>query len=360
VDKSLRQLLFALSPAIRRLFYFDLFLYYTVSIVSLVLLIPRRIVVKQAIFILAAIFAFGIFSFFVDLASYVKYVPLLFFLLFYQTIGKNVKSIGFNQFVCFFFLAAVFSVYQNVLGFSQYDIAFLNSGVGKIAAEGHLSHVDIRPFSLFSGVGEATFFYLFSAVYFMKRGNYLLLLVAIYLAILTGSRGVLVGFMFSFFWMTLFSKVALSKSKLIWLSIIFGVVLYLSIFFAASLLSFLQSQFEDNRLLFFGPMKGRYYYLLDFASMISISNIILPVFSKHYILDNILATLWNDFGFIGAVLLLYYIYGLFYRQEFWPRVFLATFIIYGYFSDQILSLYLLVVFNFGINLITTISMRRTQ
>ena len=100
-------------------------------------------------------------------------------------------------------------------------------------------------------------------------------------------------------------------------------------------------------------MKGRFYHLLDFASMISINNVVLPVSSEHYILDSILATLWNDFGFIGALLLLYYIYGLFFRQEFWPRVFLATLITYGYFADQILSLYLLVIFGFGINLLTT-------
>jgi hypothetical protein len=323
--------------------------------VSLLLLIPRRILVKQTIIFLRVIFVFGIFSLVVDLASYIKYVPLLFFLLFYQAIDKNIKPIGFSLFVCFFFLVAIFSVYQNVFGFSQFDTAFLNSGVGKIAAEGHLSHADIRPFSLFSGVGEATFFYLFTAVYFMKRGNYLLLLIAIYLAMLSGSRGLLVGFMFSFFWILLFSKASCSKSKLIWLSIIFGAVLYLAIFTASSLLAFLQSEFDGNRLLFFGSMKGRFYHLLDFASMISISNVVLPVFSKHYILDNILATLWNDFGLIGALLLLYYTYGLFFRQEFWPRVFLATLITYGSFADQILSLYLLVIFGFGINLLTTIT-----
>lgn len=321
--------------------------------VSLLLLIPRRILVKQTIMFLTVIFVFGIFSLIVDLATYIKYVPLLFFLLFYQAIDKNIKPIGFSLFVCFFFLVAIFSVYQNFFGFSQFDTAFLNSGVGNIAAEGHLSHIDIRPFSLFSGVGEATFFYLFAAVYFMKRGNYLLLLIAIYLAMLSGSRGLLIGFMFSFFWILLFSKASRSKSKFIWLSIIFGAVLYLAIFTASTLLAFLQSEFDGNRLFFFGSMKGRFYHLLDFASMISINNVVLPVSSEHYILDSILATLWNDFGFIGALLLLYYIYGLFFRQEFWPRVFLATLITYGYFADQILSLYLLVIFGFGINLLTT-------
>ena len=355
MNKSLKQLLFSLTPAIRRLFYYDIFLYSAVSMASLLLLISRRILLKQAIFFFAVIFVFGILYIFLDITRYIKYVPLLFVLLFYQAIEKNIKPVGFSLFVCFFFLVAIFSVYQNIFGFSQSDIAFLNSGVGKIAAEGHLSHDDIRPFSLFSGLAEATFFYIFAAVYFMKRGNYLLLLLAIYLAVLSGSRGLLLGFMFSFLWVSIFSKASRSKGKLIGLSILFGAVLYIVIFSASSLLGFLQSEFDGNRLLFYGSMKGRIYYLLDFASFISISNVVIPVFSDHWILDNILATLWNDFGLIGALLLLYYTYGLFFRQEFWPRVFLATLITYGYFADQILSLYLLVIFGFGINLLTTIT-----
>lgn len=352
MDNSLRLLLFSLTPSFRRFFYFDIFLYTAASLVALLLLIPRKVLTKQAILVFAVIIVFAISNLFIDITRYSKYLFLLFFLLFYQPVQKNIKPIQFNAFVLFFFLFGFWSVYQNIFGFSQADIGFLNSGVGNIAAEGYLSHIDIRPFSLFSGVAEATFFYLFSAVYFLKRRNYLFFALAIYLAMISGSRGVLVGFAFCCFWVSIFSKVSRSKGKLIIFSMIFGAMLWTVMFSASSFLSFIQGEFDGNRLVFYGSMKGRVFVLLEFASSISVSNLVIPVFTEHHVLDNILAMLWNDFGLIGALLLLYKIYGLFYRQEFWARVFLATFITYGFFADQILSLFLLVVFSFGINLLT--------
>jgi hypothetical protein len=351
LDSLLKKLIFSLSPGIKRFFYFDASLYYIVSLLSLFLLLPKRIWSKNLYFVLLVLCLVGVLSLFTDPVRYIKYLPLIFFLALHQPVNKNVKTIEYRYFLVLFFTFSCFSLYQNYFGFSKWDIAFLNSGIGSISSAGYLTHSDIRPFSLFSGLAEASFFYLFSAVYFIKRRSYFLFSIAVFLVLISGSRGLLVGFVASIVWVSFFSKMAQSKSRLIWLSIFFGAVLFIVIFYAASLLSLIQSEFRENRLFHFGSMGGRIYHLLNFSSSLSIENILLPVLAESQVMDNIIATLVNDFGLVTSVFLLYSIYGLLYVDEYWARVFLSTLIIYGYFSDQILSLYLLVIFTFGINIL---------
>jgi hypothetical protein len=328
-------------------------LYSIFSVVSLFLLIPRILSIKNILIFFFGIILFGMFYFLGESQRYIKYLPFLIFILLSQTKGSLGYPIKYNHLLIFFVIISFFSFYQNIYGFSAADMAFLNSGVGSIAAEGYLSHDDIRPFSLFSGLAEATLFYLFTMIYFLNRGKYFLFLLAIMLAFISGSRGILLGFVASYLVINFFRKSTQTKNKLIWISLLTGLTIYVLVFLSSAILSILQSDFADSRLFFFGSMKGRIFYLSEFLSAISIANIFVPVLTDHYIFDNILITLTNDFGLVFSIILLHTSLGLLYKPNYWQRIFFGTFIIYGFFADQLISLSLLIIFSFGMNLLET-------
>lgn len=353
MDSQLRQLLFSISPALRRLFYFDAALYLAISIGSLLLLVPRILSIKNILIFFSGIFLFAIFYFFGESQRYIKYLPFLVFILLSQTSKRQSHPIRYDYFLIIFLTVAFFSLYQNFFGFSESDIAFLNSEVGSIGAEGYFSFEDIRPFSLFSGLAEATLFYLFASIYFFKKSKYLLFLAAIILAFISGSRGILLGFIIGFLIINLFKKSSQSKNKLIWISILAGFLIYIMIFISASLLSILQGEFSDNRLFFFGSMMGRIFYLSEFLSTISLRNIIFPVLTDYYIFDNIFVTLTNDFGLVLSIIFIHTTLGFLFKPNYWQRIFFGAFIVYGFFADQLITLSILIIFVFGMSLLET-------
>jgi len=351
MDSVFKQLLFSITPAVRRIFHYDVTLYYLTVFFSLLLLVPRKINLRSVFYAAMILCCLGGLYLIVDTSRYLKYFPVIFFILFWQFSEKNIIQIRYAYFLFFFILVSIFSIYQNLFGFSTVDIAFLNSGMGNIAAEGNLSHSDIRPFSLFSGIPEATFFYIVSSVLFFKRKSYALFLLALSLALISGSRGMLLSFLTSLFILWFFNSRTKTQNGLIWVSLISGFLLYILIFSAAGILALVQSEFQDSRLFFWGSMKGRFFHLLEFFSSVSLANILLPVMTYHEILDNIVLTMTNDFGFFLTIFLLVWFYKQLFFETYWSRVLLSTFIVYGYFADNILSLYLLIIFSIGINLL---------
>lgn len=349
---NFKQLLFLITPAIRRALYFDPLIYHTLTMGSLLLLVTRRVSVKSVVILLISAFVLGVIFFLGEIERYIKYVPLLLFCTIFRNFDSSIKKIRYDYFLYFFTLVSSVSIYQNYFGFFTYEIAYLNSGLGSIAAEGYLSHSDIRPFSLFSGLAEATMFYLFSAIYFMKQRKYVLVLIAVYIALISGSRGLLVGFVFSTIAMYVFDVRIRSRISHFIFSTVLGVLLFILITFFGSILSVIQNDFSNNRLLFYGSIKGRLFYLLEFISSLSLENLIVPVYLNHSIYDNIYVTLTNDFGFLISCLLLYFVHKILFQKGFWQRVFLATFVVYGFFADQILSIYLLTVVAIGFRLLS--------
>lgn len=322
----------------------------------MLLLVPRRISLKNLIFGISFIIISLSLGLYVDMTRYIKYLPVLFFIIIYKSSIKSEATIKFKYFLALFLLASSYSLFQNFFGLFSWDISFLQSGVGKIAEQGYITgHEDFRPFSLFSGVPEATLFYVLSLVIFIKRRSYILCIFAIILALISGSRGILVSFLMGTSLVFFFNKTTMHKNGLIWLSLITGSILYFTIFLASAYLSILQGEFQDNRLFFWGSMGGRIFYLIDLFSSFSSSNIFLPLLGEKKIYDNILVTLISDFGLVIAFSLLYGVYRCFYSPEYWSRVFLATLIIYGFFADNILSIYLLSIYAFGITILDKLS-----
>ena len=143
-------------------------------------------------------------------------------------------------FLLFFSVAAALSAYQNVFGLFSWDVNFLNSGVGSIGAEGYLSHADIRPMSFFSGLSEATFFYLVATVIFAQNRNYALCGVALLLTFISGSRGVILSFCLALFLNSFVVGKDNAWWKVVTKSMIFGGIFYACIMALGPLLSFIQ------------------------------------------------------------------------------------------------------------------------
>ena len=352
---NVRQILFIVSPALRRALYFDPLLYGLASVVSFLLLITRSISIKNLLVGAFFLCVCGVFSIYADPLRYIKYLPLVFFLVIHTSVSESDVVIKHRSFVLLFLLVACYSIYQNYFGFLPWDISFLQSGVGNIGFDGYSSHIDIRPFSVFSGLGEATFFYLIASVIFFRRDQYILFLLAISLALISGSRGLLACFVMSMFMVSIFNKQTISKNGLIWWSLASGALLYAIIFMLAPLLTIFQGELQGNRLAFWGSMGGRIHHLLEFFTSFSYSNLFSPLLLEQAIYDNILLTMVNDFGCIIAVVILFLVYGCLYSRGYWERIFFSTLVSYGFFADQILSIYLLAIFSFGIGFLNQFS-----
>ena len=343
-----RILLFSALPAVRRFFYFDALLYGILSIVPLILLINRSLTIRNVwigSFLLAICVGYAAYW---DPMRYLKYMPLAFFIIVYRAADiERLGNIKYSHFVLFFLAASSLSVYQNYFEFFPWDIAFLQSGVGSIGEEGYLSHQDIRPMSFFSGLAEATLFFLFAMVIFALKRNYFLCFLALIFALMSGSRGVLISFILGLFVSFVSSRKSSSVNSVIMRSFFVGVMAYLAIVIAAPLLSILQGEFGASRLAFWGSMGARINYLIDFFATFSWLNILNPVLLEQQIYDNILLTMINDFGVVLALLLLFCIYRGLYISGYWGHIFMSTLIIYGFFADQVLSIYLLAIFWVG-------------
>jgi hypothetical protein len=349
VNRISRILLFSALPAVRRFFYYDLLLYGILSLAPLILLVNWTLTIRRVCIASLLLAICAGYAAYWEPMRYLKYLPLIFFIMVYSTANiEKLDTIKHAYFVLFFLAASCLSVYQNYFGFFSWDIAFLQSGVGSIGEEGYLSHRDIRPMSFFSGIAEATLFYVFAMVIFALRRKYFLCFLALILVLMSGSRGILVSFILGSF---VSSRKNISDDGVILRSFLVGVMAYLAIVILAPLLSILQGEFEANRLAFYGSMGARIHYLTEFFESFSLVNIVSPVMLDQQIYDNILLTMINDFGLVPASLLLFCIYKSLYVSGYWGNTFMSTFIIYGFFADQVSSIYFLAIFWAGTTMV---------
>lgn len=346
MNRLVRLIVFSASPVIRRAFYFDPLLYFAASVLSLSLLLETRLAKATIYYFIffggAIITLVSIFEF----SRYVKYLPLLFFILFatrkIQYDHKLHRKYSYLIYI-FFLLAAVVSIKQNYFGFSGSEIAFLESGIGSIAAEGYLLYEDIRPFSVFSGLAEATLFYMIILLKSIRSKNYFFVILSVILIFISGSRGLMLSFVMSIIWVNCLPNRLAGRYSFTILTIIFSGVSILLILFLPVFLADLQANNPENRLFFYGSMKGRIFYWVEFYNAINIENIIKPVLTEREIYDNIYITLFNDFGFIGMLMITLCVYTIFYEETKSYRIIHSTFISYGIYADQILSVFALCI-----------------
>ena len=96
-----------------------------------------------------------------------------------------------------------------------------------------------------------------------------------------------------------------------------------------------------NRLFHYGTMDGRIYFIAVFADMLEFKHIVMPVLLDRNIFDNMMVTLINDFGFLWASLILFAVFRVLYIQDRFSQICLGTLLIFCFFADTFLSLFLI-------------------
>lgn len=331
-------ILISVSSLFKRMLYFNAEFYLVFSIIPFLLLLRRfysrdkltTSAILIAIIALSAIWNYDLFG---------KYYPSL-IALSLLSFSRYADVRIYKYFVWLFFFSLLYALYQNHYGYSSWELAYLDSGLGTVAAAGLLLKDDIRAFSVFSGIPEASFFFACSFYVFYTRKSHLFAIFSLVGLLVCGSRGVIVsGFVAWFLLLWPWS----SKWKLVLSTFSLNLVLYGFLIFVIPLTGFLDVKDDELRLFTFGTISYRFSLLLEFIVSFELANIIFPLKLSVDYLDNWYLTVFSDLGLILGLIYLTLFFKAIPSSGHITRFSFLCSVGYCLYSDALFSMYFIVL-----------------
>jgi hypothetical protein len=221
----------------------------------------------------------------------------------------------------------------------------MRSGLSFADEDAFMAIDEIRPFSTFASIPEFTLFISIFLFYFSIKKQYLNLFFSFFMLYISGSRGVIISTLLSYFFVFILKKVA--KKDLITTSII-SLLTFLFLVYLFPLL-FITTEF-GARIFAYGTFNGRIELLKTVIDRFSWKSIFLGVDLKGlnitFTFDNLYFMLISNFGIFALIYFLYYMVTKKINAK--SFYFLTIFIGYGFYADMIFSYYLMFLFFFAL------------
>lgn len=258
------------------------------------------------------------------------------------------KKTNFEQLlsrsIWFFIVVSIYGISQKTLGYSPIEKRWIQSGLS-FANEKEFLTDDIRPFSTFASMPEFTLFIAIFLYFYKTQGKRLLLLFAFCMLYTAGSRGVFVSTIVAYFFTFIVKKY---NGKYLFLSSLTSLIIYFSLVFLFPLL--FSVQYGPSRMLAYGTFNGRVEMLAGVIDNLTFSSIFTGIdidkVGGAMTFDNMYFMLIVHFGIFGGIYFLYFLL----KQKLNKKnfYFLSIFLGYGFYADEIFSLYLMFLFFFAI------------
>lgn len=320
-------------PFVKRIFYWDDYLYFVFNYLPALLALRPRIDYKYLSLyaLIGVFFIIGNVTFGTATLYFVGLLPLLCKAQFDRVSFQGL----FQKFYYIPAIIVIYALFQYLFGYSSFEIGWINSERGKTSAAGlFLLGDNIRPFSMLAGIPEFSFFIclLFYHEYYLRR-NLIFANFAILILFSMGSRGVAVGL---FCAMLVFSGAnRFSKPVRFVLVSSLGVFSYIILISMELILRSFET--DSSRMLVYGTFGERVEILRDFFEHADFYSILVGVGLPWRTFDNIYISVLNDFGLLGFVILIYLLYvGVKdHKSEF--AIYIAM--IYGMYADFVHSFF---------------------
>ncbi|MCL1160660.1 hypothetical protein L2728_01970 [Shewanella chilikensis] len=334
-------------PLIKRFFYWNDALYLFFSALSPALSLNVRLRLIPLLLFLGVVVLCVLNG--VDSKFFFYY-----FLGFVPFIFVTQSSLKFEDFIrkslFIFFVFLLYGIYQKIFGYSWFEIQWILSDKGEVGALGFGLGEVVRPFSVFAGIPDFTLLIAIFTFYFFKKNIFIAFLLFC-LMLVVGSRGVIVGFLISLFVVEFFNN----KSRLFKFGAVVGFsfgVYALLIFLATYLWEIQTSGF---RLLNYGTFNARFELVLSFFDEMDLSIIYSGLGYGNQVFDNAYLSLLNDFGIVGVVFFILFLFSIAKTNIGQFTVYLM--IVYAFFADVHFSFFLMSILSYMTSLTNSVQPR---
>lgn len=317
---------------IKRIFSIYPFFYSAIKFIPILFLFYRKISKKGTILFIIILIIMYLNIGKIELLFLPSLLIFVFLPLFYKVSYEYVL----RKLIWFFYLSALYAIYQKFFGYTFIELNWIKSGVSIVSEKG-LLFKDIRPFSFFSGIPEYTFFNVLYAYYFFINKKYKSLIFSIIMIVIAGSRGVMLSAIISFLFLIVFKKRYWYHMIIAFL---FGLLIYIFLFFVlGNLLKEIES-ISESRILVFGTFAARVISALSYMSSLSnLDDILFGIkeYSDVKVFDNFYIFLHVKIGLLGLIIF----YGFFLKKRYSRKEFFFTiiFYIYSFYADVLMSMY---------------------
>ena len=323
---------------VKRFFYFDSTLYNIVVVLPLLAIAgtsysKRGVLLVTAFACYYAVLGKHMFpSYFIPLFVLLICLPLFRRMDFEDVLRASLP---------FFWISALYGIYQRVAGYSSIEAAWIDSGLGVVGADNYYLTDDIRPFSFFAGVPEFGFFVVCYFFYFYVRRQLICAGFAAIMLFVIGSRGLMVGVAIALLVLLLRKRHGSAGAYAV-VGVLLGLSTYLAL---AILLPHVVDLEPTSRVLLYGTFNARVLAAVEFVGSVTFANLWFGVghaFSEGLIPDSLYINFLNNVGLIGLAGFLFFMIRECKTER--QLFFLIVLLTYGFFAGIIQSFYLM--FNF--------------
>jgi len=320
------------NPFFKRLVYFEPVTYKVMSI--LVLISSIGIIISKKGLLLG--FFLSTYLLLVSPFSLVDFLPFILLCIFLPTFKRVQFNKTFRSFLPLFFLITFYAIYQKVFGYTSVELNWIKAGAGAVSEVGYFIRDDVRPLSFLAGTPELSLFFCIYFYYFLVSKNKLGMLLSFSMLLVSGSRGVLVAFIISVFFLFvkkhIFTKIR--YSMLLFYALLFNALSYFTLTLIGPVIAALA---PDQRMFVFGTFNARVETLIEFFISNYHNYFLIPFADHEKVYDNAYLTFISIFSISLLPFFLYFFIKKCQSEKFFIGASLA--LGYAFYADLFYSYY---------------------
>jgi len=320
------------NPFFKRLVYFEPVTYKVMSMLVLVSSVGTRVSKNGLILgILLSIYLLLVAPY-----TLVAFLPFVFLCIFLPTFKRLQFDKTFRSFLPFFLLITFYAIYQKIFGYTFVELNWIKAGAGAVSEVGYFIRDDVRPLSFLAGTPELSLFFCIYFYYFLMAKNKPGMLLSFLMLLIAGSRGVLVAFIVSIFFLFL-KKYIFTKTRysmLLFYTLAANAISYFTLTLIGPVIAALA---PGQRMFVFGTFNARVETLIDFFVTNYHSYFLVPFADHEKVYDNAYLTFISIFSISLLPIFLYFFIKNCHSEKFFIGASLA--LGYAFYADLFYSYY---------------------